>query len=148
MGLFSTVLHIYKRSQIDTLNELKNELEQIHGLKSFSNLKITNFDFQSVFENEVYSKTGIFYLVTQVHGNWITIIELNVNVDNPFYLYELTNSLSKRLNTFALSFHFHDGDVLYYNLDNRGNSLDGYNSDYQYFLSQPADKEEVLEQKT
>jgi hypothetical protein len=70
-----------------------------------------------------------------------------VNVENPFYLYELTNSLSKRLNTYALSFHLHDDDVLYYNLDKAGESLDGYNSDYQYFLAEPADRNEVVTQR-
>ena len=41
----------------------------------------------------------------------------------------------------------HDDAVLYYNLDKQGESIDGYNSDYQYFLTEPADKEEVLSQR-
>ena len=39
-------------------------------------------------------------------------------------------------------------DVLYYNLENRGESLDGHNCDYQYFLSEPADKAYDRRQKT
>jgi hypothetical protein len=62
-------------------------------------------------------------------------------------LYDLTNSLSKRLDTYALSFHLHDDDVLTYNLDKQGESLDGYNSNYQYFLMEPADREEILTQR-
>lgn len=147
MGLFSTVLHIYNRSQVDTVKELQNVLRLNRDLKNFSKLNISNSNYQEVLDNEVYSKPGIFYLVTQPYGNWTTIIELNVNIENPFYLYDLTNALSKLLNTYTLSFHLHDDDVLYYNLDKDGESLDGYNSDYQYFLTEPADKEEVLSQR-
>jgi len=147
MGLFSTVLHIYKRSQADTVNKLKNEVQQNRGFTSFSKLDITDSNYQDVLDTEVYSKHAIFHLVTQPHGNWTTIIELNVNVGNPFYLYDLTNALSIQLDTYALSFHLHDDDVLYYNLDKQGESLDGYNSDYQYFLTEPADKKEVLSQR-
>ncbi len=147
MGLFSTVLHIYKRSQADAVKELQHELRLNRNLGSFSKLDISNSNYQEVLDNEVYSKPGIFYLVTPPYGDWITIIELNVNIESPFYLYDLTNSLSKLLNTFALSFHFHDDDVLYYNLDKDGQSLDGYNSNYQYFFTEPADKEEILSQR-
>jgi hypothetical protein len=147
MGLFSTVLHLYKNSQANIVNELSKELRQNREFANFSKIDITNSNYQEVLDNEVYSKQGIYYLITQPHGNWTTIIELNVNLGNPFYLYDLTNALSKQLNTYALSFHLHDDDVLYYNLDNQGESVDGYNSDYQYFLTEPADKEEVLSQR-
>ncbi len=118
MSLFSTVLHIYKRSPIDTVNELKKELQASRGFRNFSKLDITNSTYQDVIDNEVYSERGIFYLITPTHGNWNTIIDLNVNVENPLYLYDLTNSLSKRLNTY-----------------------------YQYFFTAPVDKEEVLAQR-
>ncbi|HTJ11405.1 MAG TPA: hypothetical protein VL547_05255 [Dinghuibacter sp.] len=92
-------------------------------------------------------KQGITYLTTEQHGNWTTVIEIAVNLDKPFYLYDLTNGLSKRLNTYALSFHLHDGDVLLYNLDKDGEPLDGYNSDYQYFLEEPAELDDMLSQR-
>ncbi len=147
MGLFSTVLHIYNRSQADTLKELKNDLQLNHALTSFSKVDITNSNYQNVLDNEVYAKPGLFYLVTQLQGDWTTIVELNVSIDNPFFLYELTNSLSNQLDTYALSFHLHDDDVLYYNLDNKGDSLDGYNSDFQYFHSEPVAKEDIAAQR-
>jgi hypothetical protein len=147
MGLFSTVLHIYKRTQVDTVRELKNDLKANHEVINFSNIDITNSNFQNVLENEVYAKPGLYYLVTPLFGDWTTITELNVNIDNPFYLYDFTNTLSKRLGTYALSFHLHDGDVLYYNLDNNGKSLDGYNSDFQYFYSEPVAKEDIIAQR-
>jgi hypothetical protein len=147
MGLFSTVLHVYKASQPDIVNELSNELKQNHGFSKLSRLNISNRGYENFIENEIESKQGAFYLITQPHGNWTTIIELNVNLDNSPYLYEIINNLSKRLNTYVLSFHLHDSDVLYYNLEKQGQSLDGYNSDYQYFLTGAADKNEVLSQR-
>jgi hypothetical protein len=147
MGSFSTTLHLNKKSQNDIVNEISNELRQVYGFSKFSRIGIDSSNYKQVLGSEVESKEGIYYLITQQHGNWTTIIELNVNVENPFYLYELTNSLSKRLNTYALSFHLHDGDFLYYNLHKAGESLDGYNSDYQYFLTEPADRNEVLTQR-
>jgi hypothetical protein len=147
MGLFSTVLHIYQKSQGDIVNELSKELRQDRRLPKLSKVDFTNANHQIVLDKEVYSEEGIFYLITQPHGDWTTIIELNVNIGDPFYLYDLTNSLSKRLDTYALSFHLHDDDVLIYNLDRQGESMDGYNSNYQYFLTERADREEVLTQR-
>lgn len=51
------------------------------------------------------------------------------------------------MDTYALSFHLHDDDVLYYNLDNKVESLDGYNSDFQYFDSEPLSIEDILPQR-
>ena len=147
MGLFSTVLHIYKRSQADTVNELVKELQENRELTKFSKLDIDNSNIENVIQEYVYENDGVYYLVTPQIGNWTTIIEINVKLDNPFYLYELTNSMSKRLMTHALSFHLHDDDILLYNLDNEGKSSDGYNSNYQYFLTEPADREEVISQR-
>ena len=76
-----------------------------------------------------------------------TVIEVAVTLDEPFFLYELTNGISRQLNTYALSFHLHDSDVLLYNLDKDGLSLDGYNSDYQYFLDVPAEVNDILSQR-
>ena len=146
MGLFSTVLHLYRRSQEEVLQELANELGQNRGLSKFSRIPLTN-DFDSLLENEIYPKPGVYYLITDQHNNWTTIVEVNINIEQPFYLYELTNALSKRLDTFALSFHLHDHDVLYYHVDAHGESLDGYNSFYQFFLDGAASKQEILSQR-
>ncbi len=147
MGLFSTVMHIYKRDQANIVAELSNELTRQYNLQKISRLNIDNSNYERVLEKDVASQNGIFYLITQPHGSWTTIIELNVSIEPSFYLYELANSLSKRLNTYVLSFHLHDGDVLLYNLEKKGESLDGYNSDYQYFLTEVADRNEILSQR-
>lgn len=145
MGLFSTVLHIYKRSQTDTVNNLIKELKEDRGLTKFSRLDCKSIE--KVTQEYVYGNYGIWYLITPQISNWTTIVEISVNIDDPFYLYESTNSMSKRLATYALSFHLHDDDILLYNLDKAGNSIDGYNSNYQYFLTEPADSKEVISQR-
>jgi hypothetical protein len=147
MGLFSSVIHLYKSSQADIVNAISAELRETHDLSNISRISINEKNSQNIMADEVEKSEGLFYLVTQPHGNWTTIVELNVNIEDPIYLSQLANSLSKRLDTFALSIHLHDGDVLYYNLESSGESLDGYNSDYQYFLNEPAPKEEILSQR-
>jgi hypothetical protein len=147
MGLFSTILHIYQRSQEDVVLDLTNELRQNFNITDFQRIEFDDVKFQKILDESEHARNGIYYLITQAHGNWISIVEVNVNLKDPFYLYSLTNGLSRRLNTYALSFHLHDSDVLYYNLEKDGASLDGYNSDYQYFLDAPAGKNEILSQR-
>ncbi len=147
MGLFSTVIHVYKSSQQDVVLELSNELKLSCGFSKFKRIDINNVNYKEIFGSYFYIQPGVYYLITDIKGLWTTVIELNLNDENASYLYEFTNKLSKRLNTYALSFHFHDDDVLLYNLEKDGESLDGYNSDYQYFLTEPADKEEILSQR-
>ncbi|MBT1705184.1 hypothetical protein [Chryseosolibacter indicus] len=146
MGLFSTTLHVYKKEQADILESLKSLLIG-RNLKFFNRINVTSDTFQQVLQLDVYSKSGVFYLVSEKFHRWTTIIELNVNVDEPFYLYELSNELSAKVKTYTLSFHLHDDDVLYYNLDHNGKSLDGYNSNVQYFLNDPLPRKEVMEQR-
>jgi hypothetical protein len=145
MGLFSTVLHIYKKSQTDVINGIANELQQTYNIFKINKIDSKSAAFQSILEGQM--QAGIAYLITERHGNWITVIEVAVTLDEPFFLYELTNGISRQLNTYALSFHLHDSDVLLYNLDKDGLSLDGYNSDYQYFLDVPAEVNDILSQR-
>jgi len=146
MGLFSTVLHVYGSNQTEIIKEIVNELRESRNFSNFNKLDIDNSNYETVISN-TYSNDGVYYLITDKYNNWTTLIEVNVKIENPFYLYELTNGLSKRLNTYALSFHLHDGDVLYYNLEYKGEPLDGYSSDLQYFLEEPALAEEITSQR-
>ncbi|WP_147425632.1 hypothetical protein [Mucilaginibacter gracilis] len=137
---------MHRKSQIDVVSALSKELKN-RSLDSFTRVDLNDYDDEGVIRKHISSKPGNYYLITQPHGNWTTIIELGVNTDEPFYLNELTTSLSQRLNTYALSFHLHDDDVLYYNLEYSGESIDGYNSNYQYFLNEVPDDSEILSQR-
>jgi hypothetical protein len=150
MGLFVTLIHIYKKDQDEIVSEVVKELKQSYSFSKFSRIKVDNSTFETVMDTEVYVQSGIYYLISQPHGNWTTIVELNIKVvhgDKPIFLGRLTKSLSRELKTYALSFNLHDGDLFYYNLTKDGKSLDSYNSDYQYFLNEPANKNEVLTQR-
>jgi hypothetical protein len=147
MGLFSTTLSIYKKDQSDIVDRLKELLSENRNLSSFEKIEVATDNFQKILESDVYSNSGVYYLITERYNKWTTIIELNVNLEEPFYLYELVNEMSLKLKTYVLSFHLHDDDVLYYNLDCSGESLDGYNSNIQYFENEPLGKSEILRQR-
>jgi hypothetical protein len=115
MGLFTTVIHVYKRGQPEIVTELSNELNQNYSFLKLERIRVQEANYKEILSNVIYSQPGIFDLVTLPHGAWTTIIELNVNIDNPVYLSQLAKSLSRRLDTYILSFHLHDSDVLYYN---------------------------------
>jgi hypothetical protein len=146
MGLFSTTLNIYKKDQSDIVDSLRVIMSKTQ-LSTFKRIDLTSDNFQNTLESNVYSNSGAFYLITERYNEWTTIIELNVNLEEPFYLYELVNELSAQLDTYALSFHLHDDDVLFYNLEYKGESLDGYNSMPQYFEKDPLPKNEIISQR-
>ena len=147
MGLFSTVLHVHKKEQAEVVNELIKELAEKRGISKCSRIDIDDINYEQVISEDQNTKGAILYLVTEKQGAWVSVIELNIDIEKPSYLYELTNSLSLRLDTYCLSFHLHDDDVLFYNLDEKGESLDGYNSNYQYFFVEPADRDEITSQR-
>ena len=146
MGLFSTTLHIYKKDQSEIIDNLKKVLIE-QKLKTFSKIEVTSDSFHNVLKSEVNGNSGVFYLITERFDNWTTIVELNVYLDEPFYLYELANALSDKLGTYTLSLHLHDDDVLLYNLEHMGMSVDGYNSNVQYFENEPLSKTAIIAQR-
>jgi hypothetical protein len=147
MGLFCSVIHIYQRTQEEVMRELSDEWKENFGISTIRRIDGTDSQVDAILGGTGGVNSSVDYLVTKPQGNWTTIIEVNVNVKPSFYLNKILKSLSGRLDTYALSIHLHDSDVLYYNLEKQGNSLDGYNSDYQYFLSEPAVRAEILDQR-
>ena len=147
MGLFCAVIHIYQRSQEEVIQEVSKEWKENYQISTIERMEGGAKEIEAILGGKDLPKSGVDYLITTPHGNWTTIIEVNANTNPSFYLTALVNNLSRRLDTYALSIYLHDSDVLYYNLANRGQSLDGYNSDCQYFLSEPADKAETLDQR-
>jgi hypothetical protein len=147
MGLFSTTLSLYKKDQPEIVDALKKELKEKRHLTTFEKIDVNSENFQEKLDARVYSDPGAFYLVCERLDNWTTILELNVNLEDSFYLYEIGNSMSAHLNTYSLSFHLHDDDILLYNLDLKGSSVDAYNSHVQYFESQPLKRGDIIAQR-
>lgn len=145
MGLFTSVLHVYQKFPKELIDGLKDELQQAFNVPKVRIINSQDTAFKNILDGNLQS--GIAYLITEEHGNWTTAVEVAANLVEPFYIYELTNNISKRLETYALSFHLHDSDILLYNLDRNGEAMDGYNSDYQYFLDKPAEINDILSQR-
>lgn len=147
MGLFATNTHVFNKTQESVLKALKGLLKNKLGISAFSQIEISKDSFHSMLEDPIYANKGNLYLITHIHGEWVSIVELNVNIDPPVYLYEYSSELSQRLDTYTFATYLHDSDVFFYNLNNKGQLLDGYNSDYQYFLTDPAKEKELIEQR-
>ncbi len=129
------------------MQSLKSLLKSKFGVSIFEKIPFSNSNFDSFFSEQIYANDGVYYLITEGQGNWVSIVELNVRINNPFYLYDTTKGMSNLLNAYALSFHLHDSDVLYYNLDYCGENLDGYSSEPYYFLKKPLSREETALQR-
>jgi hypothetical protein len=90
---------------------------------------------------------GPWYLVSPLHGRWITVIEGQFGLENVPWVTDVANQLSAALSCYALALHLHDDDVFYYNLEHNGESLDGYNSLPPYFEQEPLAATAVEEQR-
>lgn len=145
MGLFSTVIHLYKTSQADTISALQHGLGQL-GTTAFVPIPFDAGDHPDFPELNVFGVQESSYLVTQPHNHWITILELHTGTQavNPFALSE---KISRITGTYALCFHLHDDDVLYYQLDLEGKTLDHYDSNCQYFLEAPIPRSILQQQR-
>jgi hypothetical protein len=97
------------------------------------------------FETERYLRP--LYLLSTVTCRWSTVIEASFAVDDAPWLGELSTALSSELSTHTLCLMVHDDDVLLMNLDRGGESLDGYNSNPQYFENARLSAAEIEEQR-
>jgi len=92
-------------------------------------------------------KEALGYLISPMQGRWVTLIQAHGWVQDGVRTYEVARKLSLLRKTYALTFHLHDGDVLYYNLLNQGRDLDGYNSMPNYFETKPLSELDIEGQR-
>lgn len=144
MGLFSSVLHVYHQTQDAIVRAFTAEIKERQEFSNFARIEVAP---DNLLTDEVFTGPGVFYLITQPHGHWTTIVEMAINTQYPVFLYEFANKLSEVLHTYALSFHLHDGDVVYYDLAYAGRQLDHYRSDWQYFLAEKLDAEIITKHR-
>jgi hypothetical protein len=147
LGLFSTVTHVFKRNVDEVDIALSSVVLSDLSLPKQATLDFTSDTLDEILNKKVYGKSGVFYLLVSSKNNWSTIVEANVNIEPEKYLYELNVSLSRKAATTCISLHLHDDDVLLYNIDERGKSVDGYSSNPQYFLDEPMEISEIEAQK-
>jgi hypothetical protein len=137
MGLFSNVLHVCGADRDRVIAALDAALAKA-GYAPDGQLPIHYEDFEEVIRNDRPQ-----YLVSNLQGCWLTIIESVQGI----HIADLGQQLSKSLGTYALALVVHDDDLLFYNLEHRGISLDGYNSCPQYFENERLEEDKVEEQR-
>jgi hypothetical protein len=146
MGLFSSVLHLR-----DTPREtLLPALDAILSDAGFSRVKTMPIPGQGPYTIPNHDRAiseGPYYLVSPLHGRWLTVIEAHFALDGAPYLADLGNRLSATLSCYALALVVHDDDLFFYNLDRDGRSLDGYNSCPQYFEREPLRDAQIVQQR-
>jgi hypothetical protein len=98
-------------------------------------------------DHDASVSAGPYYLVSPQQGRWLTIVETHFALRGVPPLSEIGSRLSATLSCYALTLVVHDDDVLFYNLDRDGKSLDGYNSYPQYFEQARLSDAEIAEQR-
>ena len=129
MGLFSSILHLRLATQLQALEAIDTALARL----SFAPAARLPVPPEGPGHLAAAPDAAVQYLVSADSRPWLTIIESQPASPPAPWLADLGKAVSATLGCFALAFHVHDDDVLLYDLDHRGASLDGYNSCPQYF---------------
>lgn len=146
MGLFSSAIHLRDVAQLDVMAALDWCLSTC-GYTQLAVLRVPPSGPGSLPDHSLWTTTRPYYLVSKAKGRWTTVIEGHFAVREAPWLSELAKQLSRELSTYAIALMVHDDDVLYYNLEHRGESLDGYNSCPQYFEEQRLSEEYIADQR-
>ncbi len=71
--------------------------------------------------------------IVPAKGGWISVYEARASEQDDGWIRELAGGLSKELDVAAIAFMVHDSDIACYWLFDKGELLDEYNSDPDYF---------------
>lgn len=146
MGLFSSVLHVRHNSRESLLPALDAILRD-EGFSRAEAVPITNQGPYAIPNHDAAVSAGPCYLVSPLHGHWLTVIEAHFALHGAPHLSDLGNRLSAALSCYTLTLVVHDDDLFFYNLDRNGESLDGYNSCPQYFEQDRLSNAKIDEQR-
>jgi hypothetical protein len=146
MGLFSSVIHLRDVDQAKVLAAL-DECLRDHGFARQAIVPVPASGPQDLAQHDEWGSTQPYYLISKATGRWTAVIEAHFSVEGAPWLADLAGQMGEKLGTYSLALMVHDDDVLFYNLDQRGESLDGYNSCPQYFEQERISEEEVEQQR-
>ncbi|OAI51269.1 hypothetical protein AYO44_05050 [Planctomycetaceae bacterium SCGC AG-212-F19] len=146
MGLFSSVLHVRDKPRESLLPALDTILRDA-GFSRVEALPITAQGPYALPNHDGAVSSGPYYLVSRMHGHWLTVIEAHFALSGAPHLADLGNRLSAALSCYALALVVHDDDLFFYNLDRDAKSLDGYNSCPQYFEQERLPDAKIEEQR-
>jgi hypothetical protein len=139
VGLFSSVLHVRQVTPAALAAGLDSVMRE-YGLVRSNTIPVS--------EQGPDAPAGSIgaYACGPLRGEWCTVVEVH-EFSMELWLSEVGAALSKALDTHVLSLVVHDDDVFYYNLDHRGQPLDGYNSNPLYFLDESPPESEIEAQR-
>jgi hypothetical protein len=146
MGLFSSVIHVRHIGKPALLEALDAELRADDFVRA-ATLQVPTTGPGSLPDHEAATTAAPYYLVGELEGDWLTIIEAHLGVENAPWGASLCNRLSARLSAYVLSLMVHDDDVFMNSLDENGEQRDGYNSNPLYFEEERLSDEELETQR-
>lgn len=138
MGLFCQMLHVYDVGQPDVEKALGSVLSK----RSFSLLNSSTVNATEL-ELQVNASSMPTYIIGPNLGRWTPIIDVYAKP----WTGDICTDLSRKCSTYVLCLMVYDDDVMFYNLDQNGNSLDGYNSNPQYFEKERVPESEIQSQR-
>lgn len=147
MGLFSSVLHVHKQPRAQVLVAMNLQLASF-GFEKGQTFSISTKHPYEMAEFTTCIRSGPCYLVSDLQGDWLTIIQshLTGSKDKYPFLADVAQTLSEQLKCHTVSLLVHDDDVFLYNLYQNGSCLDGYDSNPQYFLKHRMSYEDAIKQ--
>src|SRR6266568_5835794 len=141
MGLFSSVLHL-RDIERDRLVPAVDAVLQDAGFVREHLGAVPAGGPHMLSEHD-----GPSYLASPLNGRWVTLIEAHFALPDAPHLAGLGTRLSAALSCYALTLVVHDDDVFLYNLDYKGDALDGYNSNPQYFEKERVPEADIEQQR-
>jgi hypothetical protein len=141
----SSVVHLRRAPRENVLQALDNVLFG-KGLVRAGMVDIPARGPYSMPDQKSAMKMGPCYHVSQLSGDWITILEGHSYVQGAPNITDLGLGLGSLLTCYALSVAVHDDDVFLYALYRENKLLDHYNSNPQYF-EQKRVPESVIKQQ-
>src|SRR5688572_28457980 len=146
MGLFSSVLHLRDVSR-DRLLPVLDKVLRGAGFVRTAAVAVPGGGPFTMPDHDDATAAGPCYLVSPANGRWITLIEAHFALPDAPHLSELGTRLGATLACHALALVVHDDDLFLYNLEEEGESLDGYNSCPQYFEQERLPESQVEQQR-
>ena len=146
VGLFSSVLHV-RDSPREKLLPALDAIMRDAGFSRAQTLPVPAQGPYALSDHEASASARPYYLVSRLHGRWLTMIQAQFAIDGAPQLSVLSNRISGALSCYALALDVHDDDLFLYSLDRVGNSLVGYNSCPQYFEQERIPDDQVERQR-
>jgi hypothetical protein len=146
VGLFSSVLHV-RDTPRDALLPVLDAILRRAGFSRAATLPVPAEGPYALAKHDASVSAGPYYLVSPLHGQWLTVIEAHFALRGAPQLADLAKRISKALTCYALALMVHDDDIFLYNLEYAGESLDGYNSCPQYFEQARLPEGRIAEQR-